>query len=235
LAWFESYAAEMEAVFILKYIVRQKNLSPNILHAAIRWCALFSQNENAIWRATSLVTNYVARDQQSTEALAVVRAFLLCLKLLDLSRLSCHHASHVLIDEDGSQLSFFVLNALGTALGTTNLDEVDCDTLRITHANLLQNSEIYEAAHATEKPHIYPSLIHHVAELIERSLIDLDRDRVALKRFADWMRAWPQNGWDDLDIAIFRLRRAAPSDLWDGIPPTDAPLSKGATQVAVID
>ena len=55
--------------------------------------------------------------------------------------------------------------------------------------------------------------------LIERGLIDLNRDRVGLVRFADWMRAWPEDAYEDLELAISRLRRVAPSDLWDGSPP----------------
>lgn len=213
LAWFSAHAATIEAGFVLKYIIRQKDLPPTILHAAIRWCALFPDSEDAIWRVMSVLGTYIKSD----EAVAIVLAFLACLRVLNPHRLS--RMSHG-IDEDGSLLSFQVLNALGLSLGVLALDAVDRDELRIAHAKLLAHSEIYEAAHADREPYVYPALVHHVSELIKRGLIDLDRDRVGLARFADWMRAWPEDASEDLELAISSLRRTAPSDLWNGIPPT---------------
>ena len=155
--------------------------------------------------------------RRSDEAVAIVRAFLACLRFLNLNRLS--QKPHE-VDEDGLLLSRLVLRSLGHSLLVLALDADDRDKLRIAHARLLTNSTIYEAAHVAREPDAHPELVHHVSELIERGLIDLNRDRVSLARFADWMRAWPEDASGDLDLAISKLRRFAPSDLWDGIPPS---------------
>jgi hypothetical protein len=212
LAWFSEHAATIEAGFVLKYIARQKALPTNILHAAIRWCALFPKTDEAVWRAMSLLRTY----RWSDEALAIVRAFLACLRFLNLNRLSRKPQG---VDEDGSLLSHLVLNTLALSIGVLGLDAADRDELGIAHAKLLADSTIYEAAHTAGEANAHPELIHHVSGLIERGLIDLNRDRVGLVRFADWMRAWPEDAYEDLELAISRLRRVAPSDLWDGIPP----------------
>jgi hypothetical protein len=49
-------------------------------------------------------------------------------------------------------------------------------------------------------------------------MIDPERDKEALIRFAKWMSAWPTSANDDLELAVSRLRHAAPIDLWNGIP-----------------
>jgi hypothetical protein len=213
LAWFNGHAADYECSFLLKYITRRKGLPASSLHAAIKWCALFSKHDDAVWRATSLLVGYA----HTAEAVAIVRTFLTCIQFLDVHRLSMDSAA-VGGEEDASKLAHNVLSALGTSLGVLGLDEVDRHDLRIAHTRLLTNSAIYEAAHAVREPYIYPALVHHVSELIERGLIDLDRDHVGLTRFVDWMRAWPEDGSEDLELAISRLRRSAPSDLWNGIP-----------------
>jgi hypothetical protein len=150
-----------------------------------------------------------------------VRAFLACLRFLNLNRLSerPQESDATKEEEDICKLSFFVINALGVALGVIGLDEVDQEALKTAHAKLLTNSAIYEAACRTGEPYVYPALIHHVAELIKCGLIDQHGDRVGLARFKDWMRAWPKDARDDLEIAVSSLRRVAPSDLWNGIPP----------------
>ena len=65
LAWFSGHAATIEAGFVLKYIARQTGLPLDVLHAAIRWCALFPASEDAIWRAVALLRTYVHSERSS--------------------------------------------------------------------------------------------------------------------------------------------------------------------------
>ncbi len=217
LAWFDAHATTLEASFVLKYIVRQDSLPADVLHAAIRWCGVFAGNEDAIWRITPLIMKCAASETRG-EAVAAVRTLLRCLLFLDMNRLSVHDTNQDDAGEDSLRLSFFVLNALGLSLGVLGLDEVDREQMKLAHTNLLKNSEIYQASHMVGEPFVYPSLIHHVALLIEEGLVQLDRDRAGLMRFADWMRSWPKDASGDLKLALTRLRGVAPSELWDGIP-----------------
>jgi hypothetical protein len=211
LAWFNGHAADYDASFLLKYIARQRDLPTESLHAAIRWCRRYAAEEDAVWRVASLLNNYA----QSEEAVAVVRAFLVCLRLFDINRISV--SSDANPDEDGYKLAFLVLNSLGISLGVIGLNDLDRQEIRNAHANLLRNSIIYEAAHTSGEPHVYPALIHNVAELIKFGLVDPKRDSAGLARFAAWMRAWPANAREDLALAVSTLRRVAPLEPWDGV------------------
>jgi hypothetical protein len=205
--WFLAHSTKIEASFVLKYIARQRDLPSNILHIAIRWTVRFCCHEPAIWRASDLLVNHSDRE----EGVALVRVFLAALHFLQLNRLSPSEPS-------GCILSHYLLHALEVALTVVGLDEYDREELKLVHTNLLRHSAAYEADCTLAPPHIQPALIHHVAELVQCGMIDLERDRPQLMRFADWMRAWPQTAREDLDIALSRLRRLAPCDLWDGIP-----------------
>jgi hypothetical protein len=210
LAWFHAHATNYKASFLIKYITQYAELPDESLHAAITWCALFSDHEEVIWQATSLLIRHASRP----EATALVRTFLLNVRRLDLARLSRVSAKE---GEDGTKLSKMVISGLAWSLGVLQLDKIDRDELDAAHARLLTNSQIYEAACATDRIFIYPALVHHVAMLIERGLVQLHLDHAALERFANWMRAWPEHARDDLELAISRLQLAAPSGPWDAI------------------
>jgi hypothetical protein len=76
--WFNEYSKHnkpgivLAAGLVLKYIARHRSLPNETLHAAIRWCARFATEENAIWRVTSLLRSYSGYP----EGVAIVRAFL---------------------------------------------------------------------------------------------------------------------------------------------------------------
>jgi hypothetical protein len=212
LAWFNAHSNSYEASHLIKYIAKREDLPTASLHAAIKWCGLFARSEESVWRAVSLLSGYAGHP----EVTAVVRAFLICIRFFDVDRLATSPADGSL-EEDRSMLSSVLLRGLGHSLNVLTLDDVDRRELMVAHAKLLLESQIYVAGHIDE-PLALPSLIHHVAELIERGLVDPVRDRLALTRFADWMRAWPKDAYYDLGLAISRLRSVAPLDLWDRIP-----------------
>jgi hypothetical protein len=212
LAWFHEHATSYQSSFLVKYITQITDVPSTTLHATIRWCALFADREEVVWQATSLLI----RHANSSEAVAVVRTFLANLRFLDLSRLS---QRHIRSGEDGAKLAQMVLSGLGSALGVLALDECDRNQLNAVHARLLTESTIYTAAISADQIFIYPALIHNVATLLELGVLDVSRDRAALAQFANWMRAWPDDARQDLELAISKLRLAMPADLWDGIPP----------------
>lgn len=214
LTWFQAHATSYRASFVVKHIVQRNDLSSQDLQAAIRWCALFADHEEGIWRIGPLLAKYAKR----AEALALVRTFLLNLRCIDLARLrgaSTENREHVI------KLSGVVVSALGLSLGVSTLDDFDRHELDTIHVKLLTGSDVYEAACLAKRVPIHPALIHHVSRLIERGLIDLARDRAALMRFASWMRAWPRDHQEDLGLAVWRLRNVAPSELWDELPGSD--------------
>jgi hypothetical protein len=211
LAWFHAHATNYQSTFLLKYILKLRTIPERTLHAAIKWCALFANHEDSIWQVCSLLRKHA----NSAEVVAIVRAFILNLQLLDLSRLSRQRVRN---DEDGAVLSGIILGGLGISLGILALDKRDRDDLFAIHSRLLTTSMIYDAALVVDYDIFFPSLIHNVATLFERGVVDVNRDRAPISRFANWMRTWPEYAKLDLKLAISRLRNAAPSDLWDEIP-----------------
>ncbi len=204
LAWFDAHDQTIEAGFVLKYIARQHALPASSLRAAIRWCILFAQSPDAVWRIMSLLQNYV----HECEAIAIVRAFLLLIRTLSKDRLRAdlQNTSETKKDEDSALLSKFVISSLARSLDVVGLDDIDREELLAAHADLLKNSKMYETACAAGEQHVYPALIHHVAELIERGMVDLQQDKGALIRFQKWTQAWPANARKDLELAISILR-----------------------------
>jgi hypothetical protein len=217
LDWFAKHSESSEAAFLLKFIVRQPNLPTDVLHAAIRWCARFSSDPNAIWRATFLLE----RCDGSPEMVAVVRAFLACLHFLSLHRFSRKAQQY------NSMLAFNVVKGIGRCLIVKGLDDLDREQLKIFHARLLRHTLIYEVI---ERPLPLPMILHHVAEMIESGVLDLQADCLALQRFSGWLSRWPSDAWEDLALALSRLTKAAPSSLWNNVlmPPGASPSSRSS-------
>jgi len=215
LEWFDKYRTKIDAVFVLKYIVRQKDLPSDAIRNAILWCARFSDHEESIWRITSLLGRY----SRASEAVAIVRAFVICVRSLDLQRLGQERSSNEK-DHNANLLSHLILLSVNRALSVRGLDEVDRGDLLDIHKRLLIQSFVYATALVEGPARALPSLILHVAQLIRDGSVSPDRDPAALQRFADWMRAWPDDARNDLELAVASLRRVAPSDIWEGIPPS---------------
>jgi len=219
LNWFSQNFTSPAAGYILKYISDQKELPLQTLHAVIRWCAHYAKDEDAIWRIAATL----GRHARSSEGVALVRTLLLVLRYFDLERLRAPSSGEGIQTsyQVGPLLSHVVLSTIGRAILVRGLDEKDRLDLAMAHARLLLESPIYFSACVASQPTPFPSLIHHVAEMLESGVLDARRDDIALGRFADWMRAWPRDRTEELDLAVSRLRDVAPSDLWNGIPASE--------------
>lgn len=67
LEWVMTHSLERDAVFILKYVVRQRVLPDDVTLKILAWCSHFATDPDAIWRLSSL-TAHVSFDL-SVEAL----------------------------------------------------------------------------------------------------------------------------------------------------------------------
>jgi hypothetical protein len=88
------------------------------------------------------------------------------------------------------------------------------------HANILLNSAAYSANSAATTPNfaLNPSLAVHVASMVERQVIDPGANMAALKRFLDWLAAWPLEKQPSLRAALRTLDKNCPSlRVWDRV------------------
>ncbi len=180
--WFERNAESSDAVFLLKYIIRNEYLREPVVRAAIRWCARFAQLPDTIWRVCSLM----GRHGNGPYALAITRSLIVTIRLLDLGRLRLKSTSaqRVEEEEDGSLLAFLLCGALGKALRVSSLDAFDIADLREIHVSLVANTDLYSLV--TERGAIpYEGVIvTHVVSLIRSEDLDPARDFAPLQRFA---------------------------------------------------
>jgi hypothetical protein len=233
LNWFIQWSTSPVAAFVLKYISGQRKLPTGALHAAIRWCVRFPADEDTIWRIASIL----GRFGKEPEGVAIVRAFILALQHLDIKRLQANPPE---ADDSNANyvyalLSYITLNSLVRGLIVRGLDAIDRRELAEIHARILADSNVYSSACVRGSPEPQPALVYHVAEMIERGLLELHRDREGLARFAAWMHAWPEDASEDLQIAISMLRNAAPCDLWDEVAFSFRLPSQSGSQLQTMD
>ena len=93
--WFERNAESSDAVFLLKYIIRNEYLREPVVRAAIRWCARFAQLPDTIWRVCSLM----GRHGNGPYALAITRSLIVTIRFLDLGRLRLKSTSAQRVEE----------------------------------------------------------------------------------------------------------------------------------------
>ena len=75
LAWFETHWSQERAVFLLKDITLQPALPLTTVRAALQWCRMFPDNEDAIWRLSRL-WRYAFSVEVAAEFVGAVEAVL---------------------------------------------------------------------------------------------------------------------------------------------------------------
>ena len=57
LAWVRTHGLKPDAVFLLKYVAKQKGLPPDVARLILMWCKDFATDPDAIWRLSTLIHN----------------------------------------------------------------------------------------------------------------------------------------------------------------------------------
>ena len=204
LAWLKRNSKNPDAVYILKFIVKERDLPSRSIRNIISWCVMFKNNMDTICRIQPVFSHFA----QGTLEMRLSVATLLVLKNLQTKWLD---------DRGVRDATLATIGSLAWKARFVNGIEARLDRI---HANILLNSAAYSANSAATTPNfaLNPSLAVHVASMVERQVIDPGANMAALKRFLDWLAAWPLEKQPSLRAALRTLDKNCPSlRVWDRV------------------
>ena len=207
LQWFKRNRQNAEAVYILKFISRERELPSDAVEDIVVWCTSFPDTLDSVCRIGPVISRFASGALEKP----LVDAALLVLNRVNMDWLTDKGVRVATVATIGV-LSWKSRFDLGIAL---RLDDV--------HSKVLLNPVAYHAALVPETPRfaLNPSVAQHVAGMIERRIIDPARHADALERFADWLAAWPPDQRDRLIQPLNALKRnCSRPDLWNRVSVT---------------
>ena len=206
LLWLKQNAKNPDAVFVLKHVCQQRDLPCDTIKDIISWCGNFPDNRDSISRISLVLSRYATKDLQRP----LVDCSLLVLERIKVDRLT---------DE---WIRYQTLATIGTlAWKMRFLRDIE-SRLDAIHADIFRRSSVYSSSVTTPDFVLNPTLVHHVASMLDHKIIDPKTDRQALERFVDWLASWPFDRKPLLRPALKPLERNCPiSELWNrvGIEP----------------
>jgi hypothetical protein len=196
LLWLKSNTKNIDAVFVLKFIARDPNLPMDAVEDVLAWCANFPDNFDSICRIGPILSRFA---EGTLERRLTVGALL----VLE------HVQTDWLTDQGVRVATLATIAALARKIPAVPDIESRLDSV---HAPLFRRSPIYSIKYVSGTPSfaLDPILVHYVASMIRRKVIDVDADRNAIEQFADWLAAWPVDRKKTLRSAVQELELAHP-------------------------
>ena len=179
LLWFKRNRANRHAVFVLKFIARERELPSDTIEDIVVWCTNFPDEFDSICRIGPIFWRFAsgALERQLTEATILV----------------LEHVSTGWLTDKGVRIATLAtIGALVRKLQSIPDFETKLDAI---HANVLLHSKAYSREFVAGTPVFVfdPILAQHVAGMIERKIVDAVTHANGLESFADWLAAWPTN------------------------------------------
>ena len=187
LAWLDCNKGNRDAVYALKFVLREPSLPTATIIAAAQWCETFADSDDAIWRLATLSRHLRNKETSREIALASLRV-VECIDpdCFELSDPSDHRSDTV-------QVAQSTLFAMQTAVTYLQEDGVFTDRVALAHRRLLLHTAVYETVRQHPRMICSIPLVQHVNALFNAGHLVLSRDRAALRSFMDWIRAWPSD------------------------------------------
>ena len=204
LQWFKRNKDKLDAVYVLKFIVRERELPSDAIEDVIAWCTTFPHVLDSVCRIFPILSHYGS----GTLEKPLIDAAMLVLE---------HIRMDWLTDKGVRDATVATIGVLAWKLRFisdfgSRLDDV--------HANVFLSPATYQAAFVPSTPNfvLNPALAQHVVGLVERKIIDPVRHRSDFERFADWLAAWPPERKRSLQPAMQVLERScAIPGLWKSV------------------
>jgi len=177
LIWLKENTENPEAVYVLKFITRERDLPSDAVEDVIKWCTNFPNDIDTICRIGPVLTRYAYGDlEQSLSEVALL--------VLE------HIKAKSFTDKGVRNASLATIAELAWRASVVDNIEQRLDAI---HANFLLNSTIYTAQYVAQTPPfvLNPSLIQHVASMVVRKIVRPHDNMEAFSRFVDWLAAWP--------------------------------------------
>ena len=201
LAWLKQNKTNPDAKFVLKFVVRDRDLPLETIEDVIFWCTNFPNTLDTICRIGPMFSRFASGplEKRLTEVTLLVLE---------------HLEANWLTDKGAREATIGTIALLAWKPRPIDNFEARLDAI---HAKLLLHSSAYSPGFVANAPKfvLNPALPRHVSGMIRRKIIDPETDLSALERFADWLAAWPPDRKPLLQAAIKALEQSCPiPGLW---------------------
>ena len=202
IAWLHENRETKEAVYLTKYISKEKDITVDTIRDFLVWCRYFPDNEDALWRLTQLGKHLLHREigEDIVETTEIILPIYL----------SSSHALTVLVRGQINTLFSYLID-------TSHFYEGD---LRIRIDKLFLAWFRYPESFGGDlRPHIYiqrKNYFKRVTDFIISGTLDVFIDRKPLERFLNWVVLWQPQYKLQLKgmLQLLKNRYPAPG-LWD--------------------
>jgi hypothetical protein len=200
--WLHHNYDKLEAVYLTKFLAKQRDIPIETVKDILMWCHKFSENEDALWRLTQL-RKHLLREELGEELITTSEA------VLD-SLISRDVHPRTLIRGQINTLFSYLIGASGLRSGQLR-NQVD--SLLLTW---VKNPSSYEK---NPKPHFTiqrSEYVHRIIYLLDTGKLTISKDRESLERFLYWVDSWDLSRKSRLYKEIAYLKENYPSPgLWD--------------------
>jgi len=200
--WLSQYSNTAEAVYITKYLAKQRDIPAETVIDILTWCRTFPTHEDAIWRLTQLGVHLLKADV--AEGMIVTCEAVLKPLILGDAPLELVTRGQI------TTLFSYLIGAPGLRSGEFR-ERVDA--LLVVW---LRNPFSFGTSPV---PHIgmqRPAYVQRIVDLVVSGTLSLTHDREHLERFLQWVDTWePEKKWRLLSVFDLLWRNYPASDLWD--------------------
>jgi hypothetical protein len=196
LLWFKRNRGNRDAVFVLKFIARQRELPLDTIEDIIFWCTTFPDDFDSICRIHPIISHFAGAQEK---------------RLIETALLVLEHVDTEALTDKGVRCA--TLGTIGILAWKLRFFPDIEPRIDAIHANILLNSQAYSPSLVPGTPSFVfnPVLARHVALMLERKIVDPVRHASALERLADWLAAWPLGRKKLLQSAIQMLQQSCPT------------------------
>ena len=202
LAWLAEHRLEESAVYVTKFIARQRDLPPNTIKHVLAWCRAFPKHEDALWRLTQLRKNLFVAGLEEDIVLTSEAV------LADLLPPTSRPGSVT----RGQVTTVFSYLVEYSPMHRGSLRE-RVDTMFVKWLQHPLSFGVEPKAHwSTQRV----SFLSRLSALLAAGTLDIGKDRESLKRFVQWIDRWDLERKENASPLLDELKNKYPApDLWN--------------------
>ena len=203
-AWLPAHQLDFEATYVLKFVARQRELPVTAINGILAWSRAFPEHPDALDRMVRLGSNLVRSDLAT--GITFTAEELLNVRLGDAGCLS----DRTVIGQITSMLTLIAKNpGVEQATLSRRVDALFRKWLRCPESYGSQTERWVFTG---------PKHVERVAHLLDIQDMDVDdpKNRIALGRFVQWIRSWPEDQKKHVRGIFAALREDHPAPgLWE--------------------
>ncbi|MCD4797550.1 MAG: hypothetical protein K8R19_00880, partial [Methanosarcinales archaeon] len=200
--WLHQNYDQLEAVYLTKFLAKQKDIPVETVKDILMWCHNFPNNEDALWRLTQL-RKHLLREEVGEEVIITSETVLKPLISIDVP------PSKLIRGQITTLFSYLI----GAPILRSGSHRNRVDSLLLTW---LKNPSSYGR---NPKPHFTlqrSGYVRRIIELLDAGKLSTSEDRETIERFLYWVDSWDLDRKSQLYQKIVHLKTNYPAPgLWD--------------------